>query len=336
MVELNPPGFLQNRADHSARLMRNAIGCLVGKSGVVGVADWTVTQRAAGANMSVDISTGEGYVQGTEASQQGYYFLQSDSTPVNKNVGASSATLARKDIVIARVRDTLYSGVLDSWAFEVIPGTAGSGVEPNTPANSYKIATIDIAANATSIINANITRRAVPFSTFDGTVVCTSTTRPSAPLISQQIFETDTGLLQVWTGTAWKPILLDNGAWTAYTPVWGQIGGSVLAIGNGTLTGKYQQRGSTVHVNVLLTRGSTSNVGTAAYTFSLPVTAAGFAANGAGMVFNGTEIACIARMVNGTTVVLLRTTDNARISNTVPGAWATADTIQFSLTYEKA
>lgn len=38
------------------------------------------------------------------------------------------------------------------------------------------------------------------------TGVCTSTTRPTTPYNGQVIYETDTGLTQVWNGSAWKPL----------------------------------------------------------------------------------------------------------------------------------
>ena len=36
--------------------------------------------------------------------------------------------------------------------------------------------------------------------------VCTSSTRPTAPYEGQQIYETDTDLLRIWNGSAWKNI----------------------------------------------------------------------------------------------------------------------------------
>lgn len=61
-----------------------------------------------------------------------------------------------------------------------------------------------------------------------------------------------------------------NPAWSSYTPAW-TSSGTAPALGNGTLTGAYIQHGSTVHVRIVLTLGSTSTVGTGLYRFSLPV-----------------------------------------------------------------
>ena len=40
--------------------------------------------------------------------------------------------------------------------------------------------------------------------------VCTSETRPTTPYTGQLIYETDTGLLRVWNGSAWGSPKLDN------------------------------------------------------------------------------------------------------------------------------
>lgn len=157
MTELNPPGFMQNRTDHSARIVRRAISGLISTEGIVNASDWLVTQRAAGVDMSVDIAGGEGYIKGTEDVNQGFYHCISDSTPVNKAVTAAHASLARKDIVVARVYDQFYSGATNLWQFEVIAGTpSATPVVPATPNNALVIATVNIASLQASIANVNI------------------------------------------------------------------------------------------------------------------------------------------------------------------------------------
>ena len=55
-----------------------------------------------------------------------------------------------------------------------------------------------------------------------GVTICTSSTRPASPLTGAQIYETDTGGLQVWTGSAWVRInkvrkavtFNSSGSWT--------------------------------------------------------------------------------------------------------------------------
>lgn len=54
--------------------------------------------------------------------------------------------------------------------------------------------------------------------------VCTSTTRPSNPFEGQMIYETDTDMVAIWNGTAWRYV-------SATTPT----NGSVLQVQSTTL-----------------------------------------------------------------------------------------------------
>src|SRR5688572_26599360 len=62
-----------------------------------------------------------------------------------------------------------------------------------------------------------------------------------------------------------------NEAWTAYTPTWTASAGAV-AIGNGSLTGRYRQFGKTVRFSLQWVAGSTTTYGTAGayWIFGLP------------------------------------------------------------------
>lgn len=68
--------------------------------------------------------------------------------------------------------------------------------------------------------------------------VVTSTTRPSAPYIGQMIFETDTNLLRIWIGSAWKTLSFSN-----YTS------GSVLQVASASKTDT-QTTTSTTYVDI--------------------------------------------------------------------------------------
>lgn len=151
-----------------------------------------VSQRGAGANMSVDVATGIVAIQGTQSATQGIYTACSDAV-VNVVITTAHATLARKDIIVARIQDSAVSGVTDSFTIEVVTGTpAGSPVEPAVPANSMKLATVNVAAAAASITNANIVDARVYTSAAGCPIVCTSTTRPLFPVRGQFIYELDT------------------------------------------------------------------------------------------------------------------------------------------------
>ena len=125
--------------------------------GVVNSGDFAVTQRAAGANMSVDVAAGHAWVRGTESQHQGAYHVYNDAT-VNLSLAASDATNPRIDLVLIRVQDAFYSGSTDSASVAVVTGTpAASPADPSLPANALVLARVRVAATTSSIGTANIT-----------------------------------------------------------------------------------------------------------------------------------------------------------------------------------
>jgi hypothetical protein len=128
--------------------------------GVVGSADLKVSQRAAGANMSVDVAAGACWVLGDDnTTLQPQYRVVSDSV-VNLAVAAADATNPRKDIVIAEVLDAEFSGASRLWRLRYVVGTpAGSPAEPAVPNNAVKLALVDVPAADTSITTSQVTDR---------------------------------------------------------------------------------------------------------------------------------------------------------------------------------
>ena len=57
--------------------------------------------------------------------------------------------------------------------------------------------------------------------------------------------------------------------WASYSPIWYSTG-STPTIGNGTLTGRYQNIGATIVGEIRLVFGSTTNRGSGTYRFSIP------------------------------------------------------------------
>jgi hypothetical protein len=217
MAELNPPSWLQNRTDHSAATDRALSDALTSGSAVVGINDLKVSQRAAGANMSVDVAGGLAFIEGTESATQGAYVVRADSTAINVTIAASNPTLPRIDLIVGKVQDAFYSGATNAWSVVAVTGTAAAGpVAPPAPNNAIILAQVSIAANAASVVNANITdKRVISWGRlYTGDLVCTSTTRPANPWQGLTIFETDTLAQYIWSGTLW--LLLGKGGGQAY------------------------------------------------------------------------------------------------------------------------
>lgn len=219
MAELNPPWALQNLATHTAAVNREAMNAIFGGGeGVLsdsGLGTMSVTQRGAGANMSVDVAAGICMVFGDENNVQGLYGCVNDAV-VNKAIAAADPTNPRRDLVCVRVRDSFYSGAVNAWDLFVVTGTpAASPADPAVPQNAVTLARVAVATSASSITNANITDLR-PYASL-GVIPGNSARRPGVlygafsqepafktlPVSGQMFYEQDTNLLYVYNGTAW-------------------------------------------------------------------------------------------------------------------------------------
>lgn len=125
--------------------------------GIVATGDLEVTELDTPA-MGVKVASGVGYVQGDQAATQGHYRIFNDASK-NLTIAVADVTHPRKDRIIAQVYDSIdIGGVDDEWVLEVLTGTpAASPVVPNLPDNTLDLAIVDVEANETTILNADIT-----------------------------------------------------------------------------------------------------------------------------------------------------------------------------------
>ena len=187
-----------------------------GSGAVARSGDCLVSQRAAGANMSVDVAAGF-IMAGVALGATGYdatagTWVGMNDAVVNVPITASSATNPRIDRIGFGIRDTQYSGAVNDGQITVITGTpAGVPVAPTVPVTYIAwvdLATVAVAALSVTVVNANITDTRRRSSALGGITVCTSTTRPATSLWTGQfIYETDTYKLQQYTTatTGWQP-----------------------------------------------------------------------------------------------------------------------------------
>jgi hypothetical protein len=166
------------------------------------------------------------------------------------------------------------------------------------------------------------------------------TARNPTPATGELSFRADQQAYEWYTGSAWSPFIL-TGAWSSYPAEWSSTG-TAPSVGNGTLIGRWAQIGRTVFVRIQLTLGTTSNAGSGAYRFSLPVTPQ------AGSLLTAFVIdasAGSASWAGAARITLPSTTgDNMRIvvlasttvGSTVPFTWTTSDQLFLSGHYEAA
>jgi hypothetical protein len=156
MALRNPPSWLQN-GSHTAendRLTANQI--VWAQTGVRRTNDLTVSQSGTPA-MSVSIAAGWAIILGDYTSNMGAYSVYNDAA-VTGTITTADATNPRIDRICLTVSDSAYTGSTNTVAVNVVAGTpAGSPVAPATPVNSISLATVAVAAGATTIVNANIT-----------------------------------------------------------------------------------------------------------------------------------------------------------------------------------
>ena len=128
-------------------------------------------------------------------------------------------------------------------------------------------------------------------------------------------------------------------AWQSYAPT--ASGGWVN--GNGVYTAHYCQIGKTVFVRLKFVVGSTTTKGTD-MRFSMPVTASSAAYNSHAWgtaIVNGSQYPFIVRGESATTFRILMPLANSTylqatnvIGGSVPAAWLTGDSLEFTTTYE--
>lgn len=197
--------------------------------GVIGSALGTVlkvTEKAGGANLSVDIAAGAAWIKGdTNVDAQPIYRVRNDAV-VNKGISPDPSN-PRKVIIVAQITDETFAGTGRKWELLAIHGTpAGSPTEPALPASALKLAVIDVAAAATSIVNANITDSRVLAAIGGGNIASAGSgptwTKASTPPGSPA--DGDIWVLEFVTGMEWH---FRYNAGSASSFKWEFIGGTV-------------------------------------------------------------------------------------------------------------
>lgn len=272
MSEKNPAIFLQ-AGSHPAEDVRRYIDAMVsGRGGIVSSGDLEVTEKSGTPDMSVDVAAGRIFIPGDEGSFQGIYFCENRAT-VNLTIATADATNPRKDLVVAKVEDSSYSGGTDAWSLAVVTGTpAASPSEPTAPSNSVVLALVDVPALDTSIENAQITDRRISStggqaSGLGGIVITTSTNRPSSPHEGMVIYETNTDRVLIYDGSNWIDVLQITDGFTLASPTLTQ--GVTL-----TLTVNYSRYFKVGKLFIWSFKLSINSAGTAsnAFELTLPVT----------------------------------------------------------------
>tara|TARA_R110000787_G_scaffold117171_8_gene227721 strand:+ start:173 stop:1321 length:1149 start_codon:yes stop_codon:yes gene_type:complete len=332
-------------------------------------------------NMTIKVGSGtagDRAVVVGDTALQGTFIVEHQSTSVTVPVTTANASNPRVDIVVLRVYDNTFdSSGKDYSDVEVIAGSpAGSPSAPSTPASAIKLATISVAAGATTVVTANIADARTEFA-----VDSTASVRMDGPLTinpagsaaielgrvdgssSTPVIDFHSGATAVdrdsriiasgGTGSNTGGTLniqaaaiqhngVGVGTWSAWTPTLAN-----MALGNGTITARYTQIGKTVHFTFYFILGSTSTVGASDPTVSLPVTGVLPTPHSpigtvkfldSGTIHNLGVVKMVSTTVFGFYVHKANSTYGVAqvLSNTIPFTWTTSDTISAIGTYEVA
>ena len=202
MALRTPPSWLQ-QGSHPAENDRLTQQAIFSTSGICTTGSLLVSAQAS-PNMSVQVAAGWAAVIGTLTSTQGVYLSYNDAA-TNLTVAAADPTNPRIDRVVLTVSDAYYSGLLNQVAFQVVTGTpAASPTAPAVPAMSISLATIAVAAGATSISSGNITDTRVASGSNYGT--WTTAQRPTSPSAGMTGFNLTLLQLEYYDGAAWQAI----------------------------------------------------------------------------------------------------------------------------------
>lgn len=199
MALRTPPSWLQ-QGSHPAENDRLTMQGIFSTSGIIGASSLAVTAQGT-PNMTVNVAAGHGAVV-SSTSNAGVYVAYNDAA-VTLSITTADATYTRIDRIVMTINDAYYSGLLNNVTFTVLAGTpSGSPVAPSTPANSISLATISVAAGATSIGSGVITdTRPSASSRF---LVWTTATRPVSPAAGSFGFNTTLLQLEYYDGANWS------------------------------------------------------------------------------------------------------------------------------------
>lgn len=279
--------------------------------------------------------------------KSGDYLGNNDTSGYQVAITAADGSNPRTDLIVMRWRDVEAGDGSDSCTIEVVTGVAGpSHTTPATPSRSTLLATVLVAAAATTIVSGAITDARVLYVPI-GSVgrVASQAERDALSLYEGCLVDrADLDALDRCDGAAWSTVTV-GGARTSYTPTL-TASSSNPTLGSGSSrTGKYSKIGRQVDVDINIAFGSSGTAaGSGNYIISLPVTAAASPVGKAG--FGSIKCAGVTTYVhalfNGVSGVFLRYNSQAvagtdtTVTHSLPGAWTSNDSITLKLSYEAA
>jgi len=155
---------------YTGPMMRQPISAFILAEGVTDITThWKCTQRALGANNTIDIAIGSGFIKGdTNFAQQGYYSYRTTAV-LNLEIPAAPVSGSRTHRVVLQVVDKQVQSGTSRVLARCLEDT-GSGT-PAVPDTALTLCLITRTAGDSSVVNANIQDERVPYANGAGRVV---------------------------------------------------------------------------------------------------------------------------------------------------------------------
>ena len=210
MAAINPPGYLHNVTTHTAQtdrlnkdllLVPDVVGSLRPRGGIRIPGDLALT---AAAGMNVSLAAGMCAVPQGQSNLGGSYACANDG-PMTIAIAAANASLGRNDLIVARVRDSFYTGTQGILSFEPITGTAASTPsDPALPTDSSFLSLwrVFVPAGATSAAQFTLTQLAGYVQIVGAATPVTAADNVAGLYVGQHRDHPTNGD-QRWNGTAW-------------------------------------------------------------------------------------------------------------------------------------
>lgn len=153
--------FLQAKSgdpqvNYNAVDVRRFIASTYPIEGVLGNGQLKVTQRGAGANMSVDVAAGGCVVQCDYVTNGGSYLLY-ETTTVNVTVPSPPSSGSRTHLIVEQVVDPQSDGSTGGYNLSGPQLVEDTGSGATLPKSAYLLAQVSVTAGQASVTNANIT-----------------------------------------------------------------------------------------------------------------------------------------------------------------------------------
>lgn len=154
-VESPPLGIQATGATNPAEQFRRFAQTLlpVGTNGGIDNPGDLLVAAQSTPNNTVQVAAGGVFMAGSSTTTQGSYYGFNPSTYTPTALAAPDPTNPRRDLIVARVRDSNYSGGNNDWDIIPVTGTPNaSPVDPTPPANSFTLARVSVAASGGALV----------------------------------------------------------------------------------------------------------------------------------------------------------------------------------------